>query len=164
MGGQKYQNKHAFKVNKYQAGNQAKRVHTNSTVIFCCFKCTSVIEWKQKYGKYKALTQPAKCVDCGEKTITRAYHVRCGPCVRSSKKCAKCGEQKDEFVNTPAPTKEEMDKKDNDFQNDLKMLPERKRRTLMRYLAKLEDTEDPDGTSAADKVAEFKERYAKNGG
>ena len=62
-------------------------------VIHCCPKCTSVLEWKIKYGKYKPLTTPAKCVDCLQKVVKHSYHIRCGPCVEKSGKCAKCGVQ-----------------------------------------------------------------------
>ena len=62
-------------------------------VINCCPKCTGVIEWKIKYGKYKTLSAPAKCVDCLQKTVKYNYHIRCGPCVEKVGKCAKCGEK-----------------------------------------------------------------------
>ena len=66
-------------------------------VIHCCPKCTSVLEWKIKYGKYKPLTTPAKCVDCLQKVVKHSYHIRCGPCVEKSGKCAKCGVQVNVF-------------------------------------------------------------------
>ena len=61
--------------------------------------------------------------------------IRCQPCVEESGKCSKCGE-KEEFVATPAPSKEQKAKQDAEFQNELKNLPERKRRTFLRYLEK----------------------------
>ena len=32
-----------------------------------------------KYGKYKPLTAPAKCVECLQKAVKTAYHIRSGP-------------------------------------------------------------------------------------
>ena len=67
-----------------------------------------MLEWKIKYGKYKPLTVPGKCVDCLQKTVKHSYHIRfgqemdlvdlivnialfrCGACVEKTGKCAKC--------------------------------------------------------------------------
>merc|ERR1711874_273362 len=92
-------------------------------------------EWKIKYGKYKTLSQPSKCVQCAEKRVKFAYHTRCEPCVEESGKCSKCGE-KEEFVATPELSKEQQAKIEAEFQKELKMLPERRRRTFQRYLEK----------------------------
>ena len=62
-------------------------------MINCCPKCTDVIEWKLKYGKYKPLTVAGKCVECLQKVVKHNYHIRCGPCVGKVGKCAKCGEK-----------------------------------------------------------------------
>merc|ERR1719481_1336659 len=162
--GQKYQNKIAFNPNKYQPGGQLKRVATTSPVIYCCPKCTSVIEWKQKYGKYKALTQASKCVDCGEKCVKHAYHVRCSPCATKNGKCAKCGLKEAEYVNLPESTKQDEDRKNADFQVALKKLPERKRRTLLRHLEKMQGGgEDEDGSPSLN-IAEYIEKFSKKDG
>ncbi|XP_023330389.1 uncharacterized protein C9orf85 homolog [Eurytemora carolleeae] len=133
----KHQNTHAWKSDKWKTDNKTK-VLQNLKVINCCPKCTSVIDWKIKYGKYKPLSQPAKCLDCQGKTIKYAYHTRCIPCVKLSKKCAKCGEKTEDFVNLPPLTPAEIARKDAEFQKDLKALPERRRRTFLRYLENLE--------------------------
>ena len=92
---------------------------------------------------------------------------RCGPCLAKVKKCAKCGDSQSEWVNVEAPTQQEVtlmvcpvelllssppallihsclpaplaqvERKDKEFQADLKALPERRRRTFLRYLARL---------------------------
>merc|ERR1712198_333420 len=80
---QKHKNTTAFKFDKYRTDPKAK-VLKNLEVIHCCPKCTSVLEWKIKYGKYKPLTTPAKCVDCLQKVVKHSYHIRCGPCVEKS--------------------------------------------------------------------------------
>ena len=39
-----------------------------------------MIEWKRRYGKYKPLKQPAKCLGCNQKAVHQAYHQLCPPC------------------------------------------------------------------------------------
>lgn len=135
-------------------------------VINCCPKCTQVIEWKIQFGKYKTLTRPATCLDCKEKAVKYAYHTRCIPCVEKSKRCSKCGDSQAEFVNLPPPSDSELAKKDAEFKSELKRLPERKRRTLLRYMEKLKlDSENPENENQEairDKLQEYTEKYAKN--
>ena len=77
---------------------------------------------------------PGKCVDCLQKTVKHSYHIRCGPCVEKSGKCAKCGDKEEQFVNIPEPHQGQLAKEEADFQRDLKCLPERRRRAFLRYL------------------------------
>ena len=135
--GQKHKNVSAFKFDKYRTDPQAKSLKSLQ-VVNCCPKCTSVIEWKIKYGKYKMLTTPAKCVDCLQKVVKHNYHIRCEACVIKSGKCAKCGESVEEFVNTVEPSQTTLARQEADFQRDLKCLPERKRRAFLRYLERLQ--------------------------
>ena len=86
-----------------------------------------------RYGKYKPITQPAKCTKCFEKRVKSAYQILCIPCVKETGYCAKCG-QKEDIVNEPAPSKAESDRIASELQKDIKALPERKRRTFLRYL------------------------------
>ena len=51
--------------------------------------------------------------------------------------CAKCG-KKEELVNQPAPTKVEADRLAAEIQKETKALPERKRRSFLRYLRQQE--------------------------
>jgi len=51
--------------------------------------------------------------------------------------CAKCG-KKEEIVARPGPSVAEKAQIDARFQHELKSLSERKRRTYLRYLEKLE--------------------------
>ena len=51
--------------------------------------------------------------------------------------CAKCG-QKEELVNQPEPTKGEADRLAAEIQKETKALPERKRRSFLRYLRQQE--------------------------
>ena len=85
---QKHQNLTKWNAyNKFKTDPKSK-IASSVTVTNCCLKCTGVIEWKIKYGKYKPLTQPAKCTRCLEKRIKSAYHILCQPCVEETKNCA----------------------------------------------------------------------------
>jgi hypothetical protein len=106
----------------------------NVVVSNCCKKCTGVIKWKRKYGKYKPLSAPAKCKRCLEKRVKYAYHQFCTPCTKEHGGCAKCGQTEIEVVNKPAPTAAESARMEAEFQKEMKLLPERKRRTFLRYL------------------------------
>ena len=134
---QKHQNLTKWNAyNKFKTDPKSK-IASSVTVTNCCLKCTGVIEWKIKYGKYKPLTQPAKCTRCLEKRIKSAYHILCQPCVEETKNCAKCG-QKEDIVNEPGPSKAESDRIKAELQKEVKALPERKRRTFLRYLSQQE--------------------------
>merc|ERR1711915_115238 len=159
---QKHQNATAYKFDKYKTDPKAKLLK-NLQVINCCPKCTDVIEWKIKYGKYKTLSAPAKCVDCLQKTVKYNYHIRCGPCVEKSGKCAKCGEKTSDFVNIPEPDQSEIDRKEADFKRDLKSLPERHRRTLLRHMEKGDAGLEEDVITPEEKLSIMKEKYGRDG-
>ena len=92
-----------------------------------------------RYGKYKPLTQPAKCTRCGEKRIKSAYHILCDACVEETPGvCAKCRGSEQDIVNAPQPSREEELRLQEELQRELQHLPERKRRAFLRYLAKRE--------------------------
>merc|ERR1711915_733957 len=125
---------------------------------------------KIKYGKYKTLSQPAKCLDCQEKRIKYAYHTRCIECVEKLEvqRCAKCGQETEEFVNEKPISQAEQARKDAEFQRDLKALPERRRRTFLRYLNNLEkESRNPEcegQASAKQKLDEIVRKYGREDG
>ncbi len=155
---QKHQNTKVWKADKHKSDPKTKLVQ-NLTVCNCCPRCTEVIEWKIKYaksfsissfvfktilfvfryGKYKALSQPAKCTRCQTKRVKYAYHALCTPCVEESKQCAKCLTKEEAIVNNPEPSKSEASQFDSELQQGLKALPERKRRAFLRYLRRQEE-------------------------
>ena len=92
-----------------------------------------------RYGKYKPLTQPSKCTKCFEKRVKSAYQTLCIHCVEKTGSCAKCGQIK-ELVNEPLPSKAESDRIQAELQKSVKTLPERKRRTFLRYLRQQENS------------------------
>jgi len=131
---QKYQNAFAWKANAHKSPTDPKTILLLSKrVSNCCSHCTGVIEWKIQYGKYKPLTQPGKCINCSAKKVRFAYQVLCQDCVDSTGHCAKCN-KKEDIVNTPQPIGAEAQLLEAEFQLELKSLPERKRRTFLRYL------------------------------
>jgi len=157
---QKHKNTTAFKFDKYRTDPKAK-VLKNLEVIHCCPKCTSVLEWKIKYGKYKPLTTPAKCVDCLQKVVKHSYHIRCGPCVEKSGKCAKCGVQNEEFVNLEPPDEGKLAREEADFQRDLRSLPERRRRAFLRYLRQAHEI-GADSEEIQDKLKSMLNKFSKD--
>lgn len=76
---QKYKNRTAFKNNLHDTSNKTKMIN-GLQVGDVCQRCKDIIEWKIKYKKYKPLTQPKKCVKCGNKAVKRAYNIMCLEC------------------------------------------------------------------------------------
>ncbi|XP_023934354.1 uncharacterized protein C9orf85 homolog [Bicyclus anynana] len=134
---QKHQNRTVFKNNLHDTSKKTK-ILNNLEVTGVCERCKEIIEWKIKYKKYKTLTAPRKCVGCEQKSVKYAYHVLCSNCASEKKKCAKCCKPVDE--NTIKKSAEETE--DNKYETILKSLPERKRRTLLRYIKKQQDGEE----------------------
>ncbi|XP_028162395.1 uncharacterized protein C9orf85 homolog [Ostrinia furnacalis] len=127
---QKYQNKTAFKNDLHDTSHRTKIINSLD-ITGVCKRCKDIIEWKIKYKKYKPLTAPRKCVNCEQKTIKHAYHMLCSKCATEKQVCAKCCKPAD------SPDEEKVDESQNTaIQSMLKGLPERKRRTILRYLNK----------------------------
>ena len=88
--GQKYKNTQAFSLTKRQALTPQQKAASSTEVSGLCKRCTEVIEWKIKYGKYKMLSVPRKCLLCGMNTVNRAYFNLCKQCATDKGCCAKC--------------------------------------------------------------------------
>ncbi|XP_055389858.1 uncharacterized protein C9orf85 homolog [Condylostylus longicornis] len=139
---QKYQNRTSFKNTLHDKSDFQKKLN-NLNVCEVCIHCKGVIEWKIKYKKYKPLTQPKTCIKCRQKTVKKAYHVMCRECALSSNCCAKCLKSSQEVDIVPAePTEEEQLKLKAEMDKLIKSLPERKRRSFLRYMAKGKKCED----------------------
>lgn len=128
---QKYKNQTAFKNDLHDTSHKTKFIN-NIEVANVCERCKKIIEWKIKYKKYKPLKAPAKCTKCEQKTVKHAYHIMCLPCAKNHQVCPKCGEKRE--IIEAKPNKEESIKLDAELQTLLKKLPERKRRTFIRYM------------------------------
>ncbi|CAG9783015.1 unnamed protein product [Diatraea saccharalis] len=125
---QKYQNKTAFKNDLHDTSHKTKLMNTLE-ITGVCNRCKDKIEWKIKYKKYKPLTAPRKCTDCQQKTIKHAYHLLCNKCSTDKKVCAKCCKSLNDIHL-------EDDHVASDIQAMLKGIPERKRRTILRFINK----------------------------
>ncbi|KAK2576856.1 hypothetical protein KPH14_005488 [Odynerus spinipes] len=134
---QKYKNHTAFKNDLHDTSHKTKFIN-NIEVANVCERCKKIIEWKIKYKKYKPLKAPAKCTKCEQKNVKHAYHIMCLPCAKQHQVCPKCGEKRD--IIEGKPSREESVKLDVELQALLKKLPERKRRTFVRYMNRKCDT------------------------
>lgn len=91
-----------------------------------CKKCAEVIDWKKRYGKYKTLKHPSKCLGCGQKNCFLAYHQLCRGCADKRRVCAKCmSESASSMHSQGGVTQEEID-------DLLGSLNERQRRSALR--------------------------------
>lgn len=136
---QKYKNKTVFKNNLHDTSQRTKIINSIQ-VSDVCSRCKEIIEWKIKYKKYKPLTQPKKCVKCDQRTVKQAYHVMCSDCGQKLGVCTKCCQAKEVI---PAPvTQQEQLKLDAEMKTLLLSLPERKRRTFLRYMNRKDKGDD----------------------
>ncbi|XP_053697585.1 uncharacterized protein C9orf85 homolog [Sabethes cyaneus] len=140
---QKHQNTFAFKNDLHDKHTPLIKLINTLNVCEVCERCKEVIEWKIKYRKYKPLTQPKSCNKCNERKVKRAYHVLCRDCALASRCCAKCLAPADKTaIIPPEPTEEEKLKLKVEMDQLIKSLPERKRRTFLRYMNKGKKKED----------------------
>ncbi|CAI5998832.1 unnamed protein product [Closterium sp. NIES-64] len=94
-----------------------------------CRRCSEQIAWRRKYGKYKPLTEPAKCQACGKRNVKDAYHAICRACAQEKGLCAKCRQPTKEIVQDGAAVRENEMKQ---LEEALGRLRERERRSLLR--------------------------------
>ncbi|KAG5681106.1 hypothetical protein PVAND_010569 [Polypedilum vanderplanki] len=132
---QRHQNTFAFKNNLHDNSTKIKKLNAMS-INEVCTHCSEVIQWKIQYRKYKPLTKPKTCNRCNERNVKKAYHVLCRDCALATKQCAKCLKKEGENCEIiPAePTEEERVKLDIEMRQMIKSLPERKRRTFLRFM------------------------------
>ncbi|KAJ3273993.1 hypothetical protein HDV01_003663 [Terramyces sp. JEL0728] len=127
--GQKYKNAFAFVPNKFSP----VAIKIAATPIQgVCQRCKDIIEWKQRMGKYKPLTQPKTCLSCQQKKIYCAYHVLCQSCSAEKQKCAKCHEG--DIAVQMEKKKEEVVKEEQELEYKISLLNERQKRSYRRKL------------------------------
>lgn len=74
---------------------------------------------------------------CKNRTVTKAYHVCCKECAKNERICAKCLKSADQVnIEPPEATPEEALQLKVEMDRLIKALPERKRRTFLRYMQK----------------------------
>ncbi|KAL8610756.1 hypothetical protein ACOMHN_016739 [Nucella lapillus] len=145
---QKYCNSTVFKNTKYDTSQRTQNILSISQDGLCQ-RCKEKIEWKIKYKKYKPLTQPATCTHCHQKKVKKAYYTACQPCAKSLGVCAKCAAKKD-IVKEFLPDERTQKAEETKMEQEIKLLRERDRRTLLRLQAtgKLLDSLNPEKEDA----------------
>eukprot|EP00943_MAST-04B_sp_MAST-4B-sp1_P006631 g6631.t1 len=124
----KHQNSFAFKHNR-----NSKKTAAIKSVMHdgLCQRCHEKIVWKKKYRKYKPIKKSRKCNNCQELVVKRAYHTLCKTCATSKNVCAWCAKP-NEIVKSVAERTIINRKNEEDVEEALKFVKERKRRTLIR--------------------------------
>lgn len=95
---------------------------------------------------------------CNQRTVTKAYHVCCKECAKRERCCAKCLESADKVsIEPPEKTPEEQLQLKVEMERLMKSLPERKRRTFLRFMKKGKEVDgDTDAEKTADAAKEGK--------
>lgn len=156
---QKYKNRTAFRNDLHDKTPKMKFINSIQ-VSEVCQHCKAQIEWKIKYKKYKPLTQPKTCIKCAQRTIKKAYHILCSSCAKEARCCAKCQKPASEkVVIEPAPPSNlEQLKLKAEMDRLIKSLPERKRRTFLRFMKKGKETEPVEDETAENEDSDEKEK------
>ncbi|KAL0424513.1 UNVERIFIED_CONTAM: putative protein C9o [Sesamum radiatum] len=132
----KHQNKFAWKPNSGCTINPTEvggKLRPYSEVTGVCSRCKEQIEWKRRYGKYKPLTEPAKCQRCSKRNVRQAYHNLCAGCAKEHKVCAKCSCRVDNIIGRDVS---EVEAEQKALEEAIKNARERDRRTLLRAMNK----------------------------
>nr|XP_023918244.1 uncharacterized protein LOC112029793 [Quercus suber]POF03110.1 uncharacterized protein c9orf85 like [Quercus suber] len=136
QGPPKHQNKFAWKPNAGVKINETEvggRFRPLSEVTGVCLRCKEQIEWKRRYGKYKSLTEPAKCQRCSKRAVRHAYHNLCPGCAKEQSVCAKCRCHVGRIVGRDSS---EVEAEQKLLDEAIKNARERDRRTLLRAMNK----------------------------
>ncbi|KAG9154937.1 hypothetical protein Leryth_012135 [Lithospermum erythrorhizon] len=136
----KHQNKFAWKPNlgiKINETEPGGRFRPLSEITGVCKRCKDQIDWKRKYGKYKALLEPSKCQKCSKRNVRQAYHSICTGCAKEHKVCAKCLCRVDQIVGRDIS---EVEAEKKALEDAIKNARERDRRTLLRTMNKEENS------------------------
>ncbi|KAG5624129.1 hypothetical protein H5410_009347 [Solanum commersonii] len=132
----KHQNKVAWKpnagikINETEVGGKFRPL---SEITGVCLRCRDQIDWKRKYGKYKAITEPAKCQKCSKRNVRQAYHNLCNGCAKEHKVCAKCSCRAGQVVGRDVS---EVEAEKKALEEAIKNARERDRRSLLRAMNK----------------------------
>ncbi|XP_057768587.1 uncharacterized protein LOC130988691 isoform X1 [Salvia miltiorrhiza] len=131
----KHQNKFAWKpnggvkINPTELGGQLRPF---SDITGVCFRCKEQIDWKRKYGKYKPLSEPAKCQRCSKRNVRQAYHNLCAGCAKEHHVCAKCSCRVDKIIGRDIL---EVEAEQKTLEEAIKNARERDRRSLLRAVS-----------------------------
>ncbi|XP_010257991.1 PREDICTED: uncharacterized protein C9orf85 homolog [Nelumbo nucifera] len=132
----KHQNKYVWKPNAGHKKNETElggKFRPFSDITGVCARCKDQIEWKRRYGKYKPLTEPAKCQRCSKRAVRQAYHNLCSACAKDQNVCAKCCCHVDQIIGRDCS---EIEAEEKTLEEAIKNARERDRRTLLRAMNK----------------------------
>ncbi|XP_024928377.2 uncharacterized protein LOC107416440 isoform X2 [Ziziphus jujuba] len=135
QGPPKHQNKYAWKPNAGHKINETEvggRLRPYSEITGVCLRCKEQIDWKRRYGKYKPLTEPAKCQRCSKRAVRQAYHNLCSGCAKEQGVCAKCCSRVDSVVGRDSS---EVEAEQKMLEEAIKNARERDRRTILRTIS-----------------------------
>ncbi|WOK91631.1 hypothetical protein Cni_G00322 [Canna indica] len=144
QGAPKHQNQYAWKPNAGRKINETElggKLRPFAAISGVCPRCREQIDWKRRYGKYKPISEPAKCQKCGKRAVRQAYHNICSACSKEHGICAKCCSRTGDIVGRDVS---EMEAERKTLEEAIKHARERDRRTLLRAMNK-----DKSGNSAA---------------
>ncbi|EEF31385.1 FACT complex subunit POB3 [Ricinus communis] len=136
QGPPKHQNRFAWqpnaghKINETEVGGKLRPL---SEITGVCPRCKEQIDWKRRYGKYKPLSEPAKCQQCSKRTVRQAYHNLCTACAKEQKVCAKC---RCRVANIIGRDSAEIEAEQKMLEEAIKNARERDRRSLLRAMNK----------------------------
>ncbi|KAL8251189.1 hypothetical protein R6Q59_034882 [Mikania micrantha] len=142
--------KAGVKINETEVGGKFRPL---SDITGVCPKCKDQIEWKRKYGKYKPLTEPAKCQKCTKRAVRQAYHNLCTACAREHNVCAKCSCHVDRIVGRDIT---EVEAEQKMLQAAISNARERDKRSLLRAMNKGKpQTKEQDPTDSQHKAGDL---------
>ncbi|XP_065858815.1 uncharacterized protein [Euphorbia lathyris] len=136
QGPPKHQNHFAWKphagckINETEVGGKWRPL---SEITGVCHRCKEQIDWKRRYGKYKALSEPAKCQGCSKRAVRQAYHNLCTACAKEQNVCAKCRCCVRSIVGRDSA---EVEAEQKMLEEAIKNARERDRRSLIRTMNK----------------------------
>ncbi|KAK9067166.1 hypothetical protein SSX86_014491 [Deinandra increscens subsp. villosa] len=142
--------KAGVKINETEVGGRFRPL---SDITGVCPKCKDQIEWKRKYGKYKPLSEPAKCQKCTKRAVRQAYHNLCNACAKEHNVCAKCSCHVDRIVGRDIT---EIEAEQKMLQAAIGNAREREKRSLLRAMNKgKSETKDQDPTDSQHKAGDL---------
>ncbi|XP_050230438.1 uncharacterized protein LOC126679446 [Mercurialis annua] len=136
QGPPKHQNGFAWKPNAGRKINETEvggKLRPLSEITGVCPRCKEQIDWKRRYGKYKFLSEPAKCLRCSKRAVRQAYHSLCTACAKEQNVCAKCCRHVGSIVGRDCV---EVEAEQKMLEDAIKNARERDRRSLIRAMNK----------------------------
>ncbi|KAJ0043757.1 hypothetical protein Pint_18978 [Pistacia integerrima] len=151
----KHQNQYAWKPNAGVKINEKEvggKLRPYSEITGVCQRCKEQIDWKRRYGKYKPLTEPAKCQSCSKRAVRQAYHSLCTGCAKEQNVCAKCRCRVKCVVGRDLA---EVEAEQKMLEEAIKNARERDRRTILRAMDKCKSNDSEKTPANKNKVGEL---------